>query len=663
MKKLDLCIMALAMSIAMSAATRSVDEAAEIAAEYTNHQSQLYNMRRAPRKATDMQLAHRVSKPQSDDAALYIFNQENNGGFVIVSADDNAVTILGYSDEGTFDSKHIPSNVQWWLEYYAERVAKAQPISGNAKRAPQESKTPVLPLLRGINWDQDAPYYDMCPIDQWPGNRYRSFTGCVATAGAQIMRYWKWPAQGQGSHNYTWRNCIERDKNYNCWATRDTILSVDFGATTYDWDNMLGFYDGDETEEQNHAVAELMYHVGVAINMNYSSIGSGGGTENLGKALVSYFGYKNTIRYYSQAIDPTLTYDQLSSMFEAELQAGRPISMGGASDNGAHEFVCDGMNKDGLFHINWGWGGDFNGYFALTALDPEGQGIGGSKDGSGFSKSIDCIIGIEPEKKPIHVTSIAMSQKSASLKIRESIDLSAAVAPENATNTSYEWKSTNKDIADVTSSGKVTGKSAGTTYIIATTNDGGKSDSCAVTILDEYMPPINLVVDYAQASYNKDRRKWYISVLDYETDEPWVDFIFKAPKDKIAGTYDLAEGKAKCSLNDDHGEHYSTLSTEGYLNLTCAAKMEGYPSCNYYHIKAEFIGDDFKQYSLYVTTYICAWEDGNEIPLNDNLGDGYEAIVTTPIKTNTNVQKIIENGQVIIIRGDKKYTVLGQKIQ
>ena len=661
MKKYLLGIVVITMSIFAQAAPRSIKEAAEIAAEFTNHQPQLNNnMRRAPRKATDMQFAHRVSKPQSDDAALYIFNQADNGGFVIVSADDNAVTILGYSDEGTFNSTHIPANVQWWLDYYAERVAKAQPASNKAKRAPKGDKTPVLPLLRGINWSQDAPYYDMCPIDQWKGER--SASGCVATAGAQIMRYWKWPVQGQGSHSYTWHNCIKRDRDKDCMAARDTVLSADFGATVYDWDNMLGHYNGDETEEQNHAVAELMYHVGVASEMGYSSLGSGTGTDDLGKALVNYFGYKNTARYYSQYDDPTLTHSRLATMFEAELQAGRPITMGGANDHSAHEFVCDGINEDGLFHINWGWGGYYNGYFALTALNPDGQGIGGSEEGLGYSKHIDCVIGIEPERNPIHVTSIAMSQKSASLKIRESIDLSAAVAPNDATNTSVEWKSTNKDIVDVSSSGKVIGVSAGTAYIIATTNDGGISDSCAVTILDECIPPVNLTVNYAHAYYRKEKHTWYISVQGGEAELPWVQFEIKSyHEDKIAGTYNLTEGRALCYLTDDYKGIYST---KGYLNLTCAAKIEGYPSCNYYHIKAEFIGDDYKQYSLYTTTYICAEDlDFNNLPLNDNLGDGYEGITTTPIKPNTNVQKILENGQVIIVRGDEKFTVFGQKIQ
>ena len=126
MKRFDLCIMALAMSIAMSAATRSVDEAAEIAAQFTNRLSQQSHMLRAPREAVDMSLAHLIRKPESDEAAIYIFNQADNNGFVMVSADDNAVTILGYSDESGFDANHIPANVQWWLEYYAERVAKGK---------------------------------------------------------------------------------------------------------------------------------------------------------------------------------------------------------------------------------------------------------------------------------------------------------------------------------------------------------------------------------------------------------------------------------------------------------------------------------------------------------------------------------------------------------
>lgn len=399
MKKLDLCIMALAMSIAMSAATRSVEEAAYLATQFASRQSLQSHMRRAPRKATDMQLAHLVSKPGSNEAAIYIFNQADNGGFVIVSADDNAVTILGYSDKGAFDSNHIPSNVQFWLDYQAERVAKAKPIDNGIRRAPHEQKetTPIAPLLGKIEWGQEFPYNALCPIDMLDGTR--CYSGCLATAVAQMMRYWQWPEQGIGSHKYKWYNCTSKKQNGDCQQYHDTILSADFSATTYDWDNMLKQYKGKETDAQNHAVAELMYHIGVASDMEYGgrkAKGSSGKVPEMFSAFIRHFAYKKTAK--RMWMDEKTTYEDIAYALKEDLHAGRPIFVTGYGDGYdyqlGHVFVCDGIDANDLFHFNWGWEGSYNGYYALTALDPMRH---STEEGSGFSAFIECFIGIEPE--------------------------------------------------------------------------------------------------------------------------------------------------------------------------------------------------------------------------------------------------------------------------
>ncbi len=661
MKRFYFCVIAFTISVAMSAATRSVEEAARLAAQFSNRHSQQSHMLRAPREAVDMSLVHLVRKPESDEASIYIFNQTNNNGFVMVSADDNAVTILGYSDKGAFDSNHIPSNVQFWLNHQAERVASAKPMGNGIRRAPSEQKetTPIAPLLGEIEWNQGWPYNKMCPIDMI--DTVRTYTGCVVTAGAQIMRYWQWPTKGQGSHSYTWNNCLQKDDDKDCLDSRDTILSATFDTAVYDWANMPVNYDQIQTDDEINAIAQLNYHLGVACDMGYSSSGSGTSTSKLAYALKKYFGYKSTLQHFSQRTTPDLTYDRLASMFESELRAGRPVSISGANEDSGHEFVCDGIDENGLFHINWGWGGVCNGYFALSALDPDGeQGIGGSEEGAGYSNSIECIIGIEPEKNPTHTTGLSLNTHSLTLKTKEKSKLIASIAPSEASNQSVEWTSSNTDIANVNESGSVIGLSAGTTTVIATSNDGGFADTCVVTVLDETIQSTELNINKAWAIY-KGNGKWFLKVYDYPSYQPWIQaYIYTGSDNKIAGTYQLAHNynNLYCWLDPDSSNDY-IKAVSGDLSITCKSPSKEYTETYTYTIDVKFIDQDFAYYTLkaYLDIYSQDSEE-NYITLEDTP-DGIDEVSAS----DSVVRKAIENGRVVIIRGDEKYTVLGQKIQ
>lgn len=416
MKKSILGIFLL-LAVAVMADQRTPEQAAEIAAQFTNHQPQLRRAHASERQAANLKLVHKALQLNSEDAAFYVFNQENNHGFVIVSADDRtAEDVLLYSDEGTFDAKKISPSFQWWLNRFAEEITDLQSMDDSEfVNEPQVRKakqvTAIAPLLKNadgkaINWYQEAPYYNLCPMDQ--RDNTRCLTGCVATAASMIMYKWRWPIKGTGSHSYTWYDCVDD----NCGRYWIKKLSANFGETTYDWNNMLPSYEGKSyTETQANAVATLMYHAGVASEMQYGGDATGGSgtmTDNMAYGLINYFGYKidkfismySKSEYYGEWPAPegvngefSVTLDQITEYFNADLEAGRPIIMGGEdTESGGHEFVCDGRDANGKFHINWGWEGSGNCYTSLTSMKPSGGYT------SQFNNHLDAIIGLEPDK-------------------------------------------------------------------------------------------------------------------------------------------------------------------------------------------------------------------------------------------------------------------------
>lgn len=372
-------LLMLCVSVVVMAYSRSVEEARNEAFSFL--MSGTSSMKHAPAQQ-QMKLSYTLNKIQSSDAAAYLFQIGEDDGFVLVSAEDRAATILGYADEGYFDATDIPDNMQVWLQHYAEEITWASENSVAMSNTVTASAAQISPLLGNIVWNQGKPFWNQCPKDS---DGRRSYTGCVATAVAQIMRYWNYPQQGEGSHSYTWTKTD---------GTEET-LSADFGSTTYDWDKMLPDYNGSYSNSQANAVATLMYHLGVASDMEYTSNGSGTQTEKEAQALFTYFGYDKSLH----AVHPDYVgFDVFNQKMLNELQAGRPVLMSGATVNDeGHAFVCDGYDGQ-FFHINWGWGGYQNGYFALSALDPEEQGMGGAASGEGYHVRILGVMGIMPDQ-------------------------------------------------------------------------------------------------------------------------------------------------------------------------------------------------------------------------------------------------------------------------
>ena len=342
--------------------------------------------------ATKPHRLKRVTKQTTETPAYYIFNNEE-GGFVIVSGDDCATPILGYSNEGSIDPNNLPIQLEELLNAYATEikeavdnnlqataeVAESWTAYKNASQA-QTTKAAVNALI-ATSWNQ-YPYYNIkCPSDQSLSNLGgHPTTGCVATAMAQIMKYWEYPENGTGNKSY--------------WCEQYSTLSANFANTTYEWENMPLKLSSSTSSTQNNAVATLMYHCGVAVEMNYNSDGNGssgayvidygGGRASAEKALKTYFGYATTLQGKQSS---NMSVSAWKSLLKNELDNKRPILYAGSNSKSGHAFICDGYDSNDRFHFNWGWGGQADGFFSLSALTPSSQ---------NYTNGQQAVIGIKP---------------------------------------------------------------------------------------------------------------------------------------------------------------------------------------------------------------------------------------------------------------------------
>ena len=372
---------------------------------------------------------------QSNYAAYYILHSDS--GFVIIAGNDVVTPIIGYSyNSSVSKNNELPDNLKWWLESKANDIHYA--IENNIT-ASEDIKLQWENLLHNQNlsnkdndillansleplcetkWDQTFPYNSGCP-----GN---SPTGCVATAMAQIMKYWEYPKWGIGTHCY-WSNTYQKQ------------LCADFKNTAYSWNNMPNKLDSNSNKTYVNAIAELMYHCGVAVEMIYWANESGAYTTGLTldypsypdtliewvsmnmpcalTSLTKYFGYKNTIKplprhklwidwnEYQAYYSPNYTTDEWINILKTELDAKRPILYSG----GGHAFICDGYNSNDYLHFNWGWSGMYDGYFNVDKLSPGTGGTGaGTGTFNGYTEAI--IMGIEsPNGIPLKPPSLMIA--------------------------------------------------------------------------------------------------------------------------------------------------------------------------------------------------------------------------------------------------------------
>lgn len=385
MKRIVLSILSLVMAFVAMANPVGVEQARKVGASWLSSRGH-YG-------------AVKLAVVESPFADIYVFNADG-GGFVIVAADDCARPILGYSLTGSFRVEQMPANVRSWLKDYGHEIGETKAVKqgsrGNANEwrllsagtVPEQPLTTAVSPLLTTTWDQSPLYNNMCPYDSVYGQRV--VTGCVATATAQIMKYWNHPATGYGSHSY------EAQNDHISYG----VLSADFGATNYAWDIMPNALTSVSSAAEIDAVALLMQHVGIAVEMHYNvSSQNGSGAYNHSdyypssmSALVEYFKYAPDIVVVAPGNYNNITY---SAILRAELDQRRPILYDGRDENGGHSFVCDGYDESGYFHFNWGWGGYCDGYYALGALNPSPGGTGGNATYT-FNMSNSAMLRIRP---------------------------------------------------------------------------------------------------------------------------------------------------------------------------------------------------------------------------------------------------------------------------
>ena len=348
--------------------------------------------------ASDAQLVFTYQTDKSA-ATFYVFNTED--GFVIVSADDCETPIIGYSHEGRFDPNDVPVQMEAYLQDFVARIQygienhiEADEVTArqwelvktigrlNNRRDPKS----VEPLLTEM-WHQGCLYNDLCPsLEHTPCGHAE--VGCVAVAMGQIMHYWRYPETGWGSNSY-----------YNLGVG----LSADFGNIIYDWEHMPDSLTESSSETEIEAVATLLYHCGVAVNMDYGINGSGANSGDVPDALIRHFNYSRRMH-----IEKRRDFDdeEWMSMLKACLDLQQPIFYGGKGSQGSHAFVCDAYDDNDLLHFNWGWG-RANGYFALGHLNPIGY---------SFNQNNFAIFDINPEYEPWTVEATAYPSTAGTIE-------------------------------------------------------------------------------------------------------------------------------------------------------------------------------------------------------------------------------------------------------
>ena len=299
--------------------------------------------------------------------ALY---RQTGGGFAIVSSDDNKPAVLAYSPNGNLDLSDDNPGFNWWLNAIRKVMLRSQPILETTKPDPNRFPLSVQPLLTTA-WGQREPFKFMCPFDSYVSDLslYGTYTpdsshyavGCGPLAMAQYMNFYKFPKHGTGEESVT----VKYDQG-------NVTVHVDFEQANYDWDNMINDYQGEYTDEQGQAVAQLCYHCGVAARTTWNRLGGGTTDERMVEAFTKHFNYNDTAHYI-----PRTRYDEPSwmEMIYGMLSSGNPILYSAKDLNleegiiAGHNFILDGYDENGLVHVNWGWYGLENGYFDIALLN------------------------------------------------------------------------------------------------------------------------------------------------------------------------------------------------------------------------------------------------------------------------------------------------------
>ena len=320
--------------------------------------------------------------------AFYVFNREDQRGFVVVSADDLVQPLIGYSFSNSFEMENLPVNIRTWLmgkKYEINYMRKNHTVPTRLAATSWTMSAPsvgkVIKSIPTAQWNQGAPFNDKCPIDEYTGRR--SVTGCTATAFAIALKARQWPDAGIGVvGSYTYKDSQGKEV-----VTEEHPL-----GHKYEWDKMpmeLSFHSSDEEKE---AVATLMLDCGRMCQSVYSSHETGGFVHVVAKSMRDHLKYSTNVEFESREYYSTTTWN---AMLQKELNENGPVIYAGQSKGGGHAFILDGYTDTDYYSVNWGWGGVCNGYYVLSLLNPDEQGIGGSETNDGYNFMQDAILSVK----------------------------------------------------------------------------------------------------------------------------------------------------------------------------------------------------------------------------------------------------------------------------
>ena len=381
-----------------------------ITRQQAEKQAAAFLLQQNPQATLKTAVAHKAPRKvngqaSTDQAYYYVFNTEDSKGFVVVSGDDMAVPILAYSTEGSFNENDIPDNMRAWLKGYEKEIAWAQengyqpastttsnnfnkfngPVSAFEKVKLTATKKDVAYMVK-TTWDQGSPYYNQCRF-----NNRSCYTGCVATAMAQVMYYWG--VTGRNGQKFQ-HGCTALD-GYTTETNKYSVGALS-AVSQFSWSDMTT--SAPSTTNAKNAVAQLMRYCGQSVFMDYTPSGSGASSLDIPAALINNFGYDKGAVHVERS---KFSVSEWEDLIYNELANGRPVLMDGVDFDElvGHEFICDGYQaSSNKFHFNWGWSGSYNStYCALSALAPGGTGSGGTSSGNGnYTPMQGAVIGIQP---------------------------------------------------------------------------------------------------------------------------------------------------------------------------------------------------------------------------------------------------------------------------
>ena len=436
----------------------------------------------------DLQL---ITTYQTDKnvAAFYVFNTAD--GFVIVAADDCDTPIIGYSREGRFDPNDVPVQMEDYLQDFVARIQYGienhieadkltskqwESVKATGRLNDIKNAKTVEPLLTEM-WHQGCLYNSLCPTQQGPCDHAE--VGCVAVAMGQIMHYWGYPSSGWGSHSY---------------SNSGLTLSANFGNTVYNWELMPDSLTNSSSEAEVEAVATLLFHCGVSVDMSYSTGGSNAIFSKTIDAMKRYFDYARRLHLEKKK---DYSDEEWISLLKSNLDQQQPILYSGNGTAG-HTFVCDGYDGNGLFHFNWGWGGPGNGFFTMGNLNPLGYNFDGNNQ---------AIFDIIPHYEPcvvtvsVYPTSAGTIEGTGEYHLGEQCTLTAVPA-ENCEF--YYWKQNGKIV------------SYNTTYTINTVNNDINDIEAFFSYIDIKQIEASYITDTIDPNYSCVSLSWNYN------DSPWV---------------------------------------------------------------------------------------------------------------------------------------------